>query len=141
MANTWNRSGTTWSQGLWGEQDSNTITLTGVSASTSIGSAVSFAEQGWGRDDWGTEPWGESFDPVISVTGFGLTTSLGDTEEFNKTGWGRLTWGTADWDEAADETVAVTGVESTFSVGSFNTEVTYELDMVADPPTGDQLLK
>ena len=92
MANTWNRSGTTWGQGLWGEQDSNLISLTGVSASFSLGTVVSFSEQGWGRDDWGQEPWGESFDPVIAVTGFGLTASLGDSEEFNETGWGRLTW-------------------------------------------------
>ena len=87
-ANTWNRSGTTWGQGLWGEQDSNLIDLTGVSASFSIGELISFSEQGWGRDDWGTEPWGESFDPVISVTGFGLTASLGTTTESNQTGWG-----------------------------------------------------
>ena len=46
-ANTWNRSGTTWSQGLWGEQDSNLIDLTGVSASFSLGEVISFAEQGW----------------------------------------------------------------------------------------------
>ena len=47
MANTWNRSGTTWGQGLWGEQDSNLIDLTGISASFSIGTAVAFSEQGW----------------------------------------------------------------------------------------------
>ena len=45
MANTWNRSGTTWGQGLWGEQDSNLISLTGVSASFSLGTAISFSEQ------------------------------------------------------------------------------------------------
>ena len=80
-ANTWNKSGTTWSQGLWGEQDSNLIDLTGVSASFSLGEIVTFAEQGWGRDDWGTEPWGESFDPVIAVSGFSLTASLGTTTD------------------------------------------------------------
>ena len=52
MANTWNESGTTWGQGLWGEQDSNLISLTGVSASFSLGTVVSFSEQGWGRDDY-----------------------------------------------------------------------------------------
>ena len=36
MANTWGRSGTTWGQGLWGEQDNNTVTLTGLSLSVSF---------------------------------------------------------------------------------------------------------
>ena len=141
MANTWNRSGTTWGQGLWGEQDSNTVTLTGVSASTSIGEVVSFSEQGWGRDDWGQEPWGESFDPVISVTGFGLTASLGNSEEFNETGWGRLTWGTADWDEAADELITPSGLEATSSLGTVVQGIGVPLEMISDPPSGTELLK
>ncbi len=129
-ANTWNRSGTTWSQGLWGEQDSNFIDLTGVSASFSLGEVASFAEQGWGRDDWGTEPWGESFDPVISVSGFSLTASLGTTTESNQTGWGRLSWGIADWGEGRDETISVSGFELTSSTSSLTTEVAYLLEMV-----------
>jgi hypothetical protein len=129
-ANTWNRSGTTWSQGLWGEQDSNFVDLTGVSASFSIGEVVSFAEQGWGRDDWGTEPWGESFDPVIAVSGFSLTASLGTTTESNQTGWGRLSWGTADWGEGRDETVSLTGIGLTSSLGDITTEVVYLLEMI-----------
>ena len=141
MANTWNRSGTTWGQGLWGEQDSNLIDLTGISASFSIGTAVAFSEQGWGRDDWGEEPWGESFDPVISVTGFGLTASLGDSEEFNETGWGRLTWGTADWDEAADELITPSGLEATSSLGTVVHVIGVPIEMIPNPPTGDQLLK
>ena len=130
-ANTWNKSGTTWSQGLWGEQDSNLIDLTGVSASFSLGEVVSFAEQGWGRDDWGTEPWGESFDPVITVSGFSLTASLGTTTESNQTGWGRLSWGTADWGEGRDETVSLTGIELTSSLGDITTENIIFLEMLA----------
>jgi hypothetical protein len=141
MANTWNRSGTTWSQGLWGEQDSNLINLTGVSASFSLGTIASFSEQGWGRDDWGQEPWGESFDPVIQVTGFGLTASLGNSEEFNETGWGRLTWGTADWGEGADELVTPSGVEATSSLGTVVQGIAVPLEMIPNPPSGDQLLK
>ena len=129
-ANTWNRSGTTWSQGLWGEQDSNLIDLTGVSASFSLGEVVSFAEQGWGRDDWGTEPWGESFDPVITVSGFSLTASLGTTTESNQTGWGRLSWGIADWGEGRDETVSLTGIELTSSLGDITTENIIFLEMI-----------
>ena len=129
-ANTWNKSGTTWSQGLWGEQDSNLIDLTGVSASFSLGEIVTFAEQGWGRDDWGTEPWGESFDPVIAVSGFSLTASLGTTTESNQTGWGRLSWGTADWGEGRDETVSLTGIELTSSLGDITTENIVFLEMI-----------
>jgi len=129
-ANTWNRSGTTWSQGLWGEQDSNLIDLTGVSASFSIGSVAAYAAQGWGRDDWGQEPWGESFDPVITVTGYSLTASLGTTEESNQTGWGRLSWGTADWGEGRDETISLSGLEATASVGSPTLEFIYQLEMI-----------
>ena len=73
MANSWNESGTTWSQGLWGQQNNETVTLTGVSTTSSTGSLISFSEQGWGRDDWGTEPWGESFDPVVALTGLSTT--------------------------------------------------------------------
>jgi hypothetical protein len=130
MANTWNRSGTTWSQGLWGEQDSNTITLTGISASTSLGSSSAFAAQGWGRDQWGEEPWGESFDPVVSPTGFGLTVSLGTTEESNQTGWGRLSWNTADWGEGRDETISLTGIQATSSLGNITTENIVFLEMI-----------
>ena len=32
-----------------------TVELTGVSASTSVGSVKSFPEQGWGSDSWGDE--------------------------------------------------------------------------------------
>ena len=96
---------------------------------------------GWGAKSWNDGEWGTLVNETITLTGLSTTTSVGDLEAFNETGWGRLTWGTADWDEAADETVAVTGVESTFAIGSVNTEVVYTLEMVANPPTGDQLLK
>ena len=54
MANTWNRTGTTWSQGLWGEQDSNAAEISsGVAATISLGTLVAYPEQGWGRDSYG----------------------------------------------------------------------------------------
>jgi len=103
MANTWNRTGTTWGQGLWGEQDNNSAELTGLSATTSLGDLVAYAEQGWGRDAYGEEPWGDSYDPNIIIdTGFGLTSSLGTatvTTEINA-GWGSDAYGVENWGES-----------------------------------------
>jgi len=151
MANSWNESGTTWGTNRWGTTDAITsgwgadawstggswgqatdelVSLTGVSATTSIGDVTSGANQGWGRAGWSEEPYGESDNPVITLTGFGLTTSLGTSEEFNETGWGRLSWNQADWGEGADETVSLTGIELTSSPGSINTEVAYLLEMI-----------
>ena len=36
MANTWNQALTTWGQNTWGKQADVTLTLTGVSATTSV---------------------------------------------------------------------------------------------------------
>ena len=103
MANTWGRSGTTWGQGLWGEQDNNTVTLTGLSSTLSLGDLITYPEQGWGRDAYGEEPYGDSYDPnVIIETGFGLTSSLGSittTEEINA-GWGQDGWGVENWGQS-----------------------------------------
>ena len=86
MANSWNESGTTWSTGRWGTTDAITsgwgadawstggswgkatdelVSLTGVSATFSLGELISGSNTGWGRDVWSEEPWGESFDPVV----------------------------------------------------------------------------
>jgi len=151
MANTWNQSGTTWNTGRWGTTEAITsgwgadawntggswgqatdelVSVTGVSATVSVGDVVSGANQGWGRAGWSEEPYGESDNPVITLTGFGLTASLGTSEEFNETGWGRLSWNQADWGEGADETVSLTGIELTSSPGSINTEVAYLLEMI-----------
>ena len=162
MANTWNESGTTWSTGRWGTTDAiasgwgadawNTggswgqatdelVSLTGVSATTSVGDVISGANQGWGRAGWSEEPYGESDNPVVTLTSQSVTTSLGDLEAFNETGWGRLGWGDADWDEAADETVSITGVEATSSLGTAVQGIGVPLEMIPDPPTGTELLK
>ena len=151
MANSWNESGTTWSTGRWGTTDAITsgwgadawntggswgkatdelVSLTGVSATFSIGEVVSGSNTGWGRDFWSKEPWGESFDPVVTLSGLSATISLGSTEEFNERGWGRLSWNQADWGEGADETVSVSGIEATASPGSITPAFTYLLEMI-----------
>ena len=47
MSNTWNRTGTTWGQGLWGEQDNNNVSLSGLSVTSSLGTTAAYAAQGW----------------------------------------------------------------------------------------------
>ena len=76
MANTWNQALTTWGQNTWGKQADVTLTLTGVSVTSSVGSVIAFNETGWGRDTWGFENWGESA-ITVSVTGISSTLTLG----------------------------------------------------------------
>jgi hypothetical protein len=54
-----------------------TVELTGVSATTSLGSSKEFNETGWGRLAWNDADWGEGADETISVSGFELTSSTG----------------------------------------------------------------
>ena len=119
MANTWNRSGTTWGQGLWGEQDSNLIDLTGISASFSIGTVVAFSEQGWGRDQWGARSWGNPSQIVVPTTPEDdMTMSLNSvsiTAEINA-GWGAKNWGDNSWGVAAN--LIATGDAVTATLGS-----------------------
>ena len=152
MANSWNESGTTWSTGRWGTTDvissgwgaddwntggswgqatDELVSLTGVSATTSIGDVTSGANQGWGRAGWSEEPYGESNNPVVTLTGQLSTVSLGTTTESNQTGWGRLSWGIADWGEGRDETVSLTGIELTSSLGDITTENIIFLEMLS----------
>jgi len=100
MANTWNRTGTTWSQGLWGQQDNNAVELTGLSVTSSLGTPAVDLSVGWGRAEWGEEPWGDSYSPVITLTGVSATVSLGELTYAQATdGWGRNTWGDNNWGE------------------------------------------
>ena len=125
MANTWNRTGTTWSQGLWGEQDSNAAEISsGVAATISLGTLVAYPEQGWGRDTWGFENWGESaLTVVVDVESSGVATtgvgaiSLDDMqiglpgqEVTSSLGTPGLLFGSGD--------LSVSGVSATTSVGS-----------------------
>jgi len=118
MANTWGESGTTWSQGDWGQQNVTTVVISGLSITSTLNSdgVVAFNEQGWGSDAWGDENWGESAIDV-TLTGFSITASLGDLAYAGSTeGWGRDTWGLNDWG-ADTYTVPVTGLEMTAGLG------------------------
>ena len=66
-----------WDENSW-QSNVLTVELTGVSATTSLGSTQEFNETGWGRISWGTADWGEGADETVSLTGIELTSSLGD---------------------------------------------------------------
>ena len=42
MANTWNQALTTWGQNTWGQQADVTLTLTGLSATSTLGTVIAF---------------------------------------------------------------------------------------------------
>ena len=73
--NTWGLF--TWSQNTWGNQDGVDVSLTGVSATSSVGTTEEFNKTGWGRLLWGQADWGEGADETVSVSGFELTSSTG----------------------------------------------------------------
>jgi len=115
-SNTWGLFA--WNDGEYAAQGNNSVTLTGVSSTTSLGVPIVGAEQGWGRDEWGEEPWGDSFSPTISVTApAALTSTLGQLAYAqSEEGWGRDEWGNSGW--GVDFSVSLTGLGLTSSVGS-----------------------
>jgi len=117
MANTWNESGTTWSQGDWGNQNNYTLTLSGVTFASDVGSVVANSEQGWGRAEWGEEPYGDSYSPVISLSGFSFSASLGTLAYAqSESGWGRDEYGIGNWGENTT-TVALDSLSMAMELG------------------------
>tara|TARA_R100000742_G_C4268924_1_gene87339 strand:- start:112 stop:1221 length:1110 start_codon:yes stop_codon:yes gene_type:complete len=102
MANTW--GALTWNQGSWAAQGDATATVTGISASSSIGSVVptGIIQVGWGGDSWGQNQWGELNSPTEAVTTAGLLqTATGSIASIT-----------------ADAEVDVTGISASSSIGS-----------------------
>ena len=132
MANTWNQSGTTWNTGRWGtteafavgwgarawndgewgELKDETVSLTGQSITSSLGSVDAFPEQGWGSDTWNFETWGFS-GLTVELSGQSITSNLGangwSNASYGDNGWGMFTLNPAD-------VVGVTGQAITSSV-------------------------
>ena len=115
MANTWNKSGTTWGYNSW-QSDTVTQAPDGLSLTASIGAVEAFNEQGWGSDTWGNENWGES-GLDVSLTGLSLTATLGTFDYAQSTsGWGRTEYGNAGW--GVTYSVAPDGLSMTAGLGS-----------------------
>ena len=71
----WGRE--TWGYQSWG--DTPIITLTGLTATTSLGVPDELIEvkPGWGTLNWGQNGWGSVESAVFSLTGLSATTTLG----------------------------------------------------------------
>ena len=103
-----------WNQNSWGQQDGTTVAVTGVSASTALGTPAAFPAQGWGRQQWGNSGWGVEYS--VAPTGLSMTSSVPATVE-----------------AAARVTVELTGLSTTSSVGD---PTTGQITFVT--PTGQQ---
>jgi|TARA_E500000318_G_scaffold7899_2_gene7282 hypothetical protein len=119
-----------WNDGEWGELKDETFTLTGVSATASVGDIVAFPEQGWGRDTWNFETWGESSLTVELTAPDAIVSNLGangwSNASYGENGWGMFTLNPAD-------AIGLTGVSSTSGVGSvsFTIDTEFALSGVA----------
>tara|TARA_R110000851_G_scaffold247806_1_gene400299 strand:+ start:17 stop:1240 length:1224 start_codon:yes stop_codon:yes gene_type:complete len=106
-----------WGQNSWGSQDGVTITLTGLSATTSVGTVTAFNETGWGADTWGFEGWGGA-NTIIELPGLTATTTLGTAlDVIQQPGWGTLNWGQNSWGDVEGTEFTLTGLSLTTSVG------------------------
>ena len=117
-----------WNDGEWDQLSDETVFLSGVSATASVGDITAFPEQGWGRDTWNFEAWGTSGITVELTAPDAITSNLGangwSNATYGENGWGMFTLNPAD-------AIGLTGVSSTSGVGS----VTHVID-AAFTPTG-----
>ena len=112
-----------WNQNAWGSQDIVEVSLSGLSATSSLGTVLPFNETGWGRDTWGFENWGESAIDVV-LPALSATTSLNIPTDFIslKPGWGTLDWGENGWGTVESAVFNLTGLSATSSVGTLIAE-------------------
>jgi len=87
-----------WGANEYGSQDAIDVTLTGVSATSTVGAVEAFPQQGWGRQQWGNSGWGVEYS--VELTGQGATSAIGSVTAFDT------------------QTVSLTGVSATSAVGS-----------------------
>ena len=106
-----------WNDGEWDQLSDETVFLSGVSATVSIGEVDTFPEQGWGRDTWNFETWGESSltveltAPDAMISNVSIGSDFGDGSYGQEQGWGQFVVNPAD-------VMGLTGVASTASIGS-----------------------
>ena len=105
--------------GAWGNQSDADVQVTGLSATSSIGTAVAtgIVEEGWGGDTWGENGWGKLDSPVVIPSSLTLTSTLGPLEFAGATtGWGRQEWGALGW--GISGTILGEGQQLQSSIGS-----------------------
>jgi hypothetical protein len=110
-----------WGQNSWSGQDGISVSLTGLSATTSIGSVTAFNETGWGRDTWGFENWGESaIDVTLPALSATASVNLPSDNIVIKPGWGTLSWGINGWGSVEAAQFTLPGLSATASVGTID---------------------
>ena len=128
MSNAW--GALSWGQGSWAAQGDVEITVSGISATYSIGSvtATAIVEIGWGGDSWGENEWGDLSGSQPAITGVQASFSVGSissvTGDANVSVSG-ISLSSSIGEEIAgiSFTFAATGLQSTFSVGGNTIEI------------------
>ena len=145
MADAWNEG--TWGQGFWGQQSSVTVTLTGVSSTTALGTASATADVSvppspvtltstlgtpTAEPEHVVSPTGVSFETHLSgalaieegagVVLGSLTVSFAVGDESGSgtvdAGWGRGSWGSFAWNENIEFITNVSGLSMSTSLGT-----------------------
>ena len=128
---TWNdqeKITTGWGRLGWGDQswgDSPTVVLTGLSATTTLGTATASFYPGWGTLTWGQNGWGTITEGTVPLTGISATTSLGTPViAIGVPLTGISATSTLGSPTArSDNTTTLTGISATSTVGSLNIEI------------------
>ena len=93
---------TGWGRRTWGYQswgDTPIVELTGLSATTSVGTLTTEIKPGWGTLTWGQNGWGTIESAVEPLTGLSVSSALGDV--------------------TPADVVGLTGLSATASVNAF----------------------
>ena len=110
------------SSGSWGDMGDETVSVTGVSATSAIGSVTISSEinAGWNRDAWGDDGWGIA--GTILLDGQSATASVGSLSPADVMGLTGVsaTASVGSPSIIGDITEALTGVSATASVGSLS---------------------
>jgi len=150
MADAWGENN--WGEGFWGQQSSITVSVTGLSTTTAIGtesvvadalvsvstlSMTSASGTAIGEPENVTFPTGVSFETQLSgalaieegagvvLPSLSMAFTAGDETASGTVdaGWGRNTWGSFAWNENITQEVSVTGVAMTSALGTTTQEV------------------
>jgi len=139
MSNAW--GGLSWGSGSWAAQGDVSLSISGISATYSIGAvtAQGIIQVGWGGDTWGENEWGDLSGSAPNITGVQLSFSIGTLQSVtgdasvDVTG-SSLTATNAGALGGTSHIQIVTGSLESMAVGTVSTPIGQEVDV-----TGRQL--